>query len=296
MEVGESGVNLPSQVRGPDNPKMLERLTSDPSGWALFLGFWVLLFALAGAELWRPLHAGRDEPAGRIPGNVAMGLINAALSALLPLSTVFSAEYAARAGIGLMNLAPPPAVVAIVATVAMRSLATYAIHRLSHRLPVLWRVHRVHHSDTALDLSTGFRNHPLELAFVVPWLAAATVAFGLDAPTLLAYEAAALGFALWDHANLRLPLWFDRALRLLFVTPAMHHVHHSALRGETDSNYGDMLSIWDRLFGTYRVLEGEALDSIRIGLGPDFDPNASNLVRQLRLPLEGDSAASRSKA
>ena len=263
---------------------MLSRL-ADGAAWAPVAIFLLLLFALAAAELWRPLRIGRGDSASRIPGNVAMGLINAALALFLPLSTVLAAEWAAQSGLGLMNLAPPPLPVAIVATIALRSLAAYLVHRASHRFAWLWRVHRVHHADTELDLSTGIRNHPLELAFVVPWVAAVTIAFGLHAPTLLVYEAAALGFALWDHANLDLPPRLDRLLRLFVVTPAMHHVHHSAARAETDSNYGDMLSLWDRLFGTYRALDADALRAMRIGLGDAFDAGASSLVHQLRLPV-----------
>ena len=273
---------------------MLSRL-AQYSVWVPLGIFLLLLFVLAAAELRRPLHAGREEAPGRIPGNVAMGLINAALALFLPLSTVLAAEWAAQSGIGLMNLAPPPLPVAIVATVASRSLAVYLVHRASHRLPWLWRVHRVHHADTSLDLSTGLRNHPLELAFVVPWIAAVTIAFGLHAPTLLVYEAAALGFAFWDHANLDLPPRLDRLLRLFVVTPAMHHVHHSAVRAETDSNYGDMLSVWDRLFGTYRALDAAALRSMRVGLGDAFDPGASSLVHQMRLPVLTPVAPSESR-
>jgi sterol desaturase/sphingolipid hydroxylase (fatty acid hydroxylase superfamily) len=272
---------------------MLNRLVGG-SDWAPLVLLLLFLFALAAAELWRPLYAGREEAAGRIPGNVAMGLINAALALFLPLSTVLAAEWAARSGVGLMNVAPPPLPVAMVATVALRSLAGYLVHRASHRLPWLWRVHRVHHADTSLDLSTGLRNHPLELAFVVPWVAAVTIAFGLHAPTLFVYEAAALGFALWDHANLDLPPWLDRLLRVALVTPAMHHVHHSAKRAETDSNYGDMISLWDRLFGTYRALRPDELRAMRIGLGDAFDPGASSLVYQLRLPALTPAAPSES--
>jgi sterol desaturase/sphingolipid hydroxylase (fatty acid hydroxylase superfamily) len=268
---------------------VLSRLQFDDQAWGL-IAFVLMLFVLAAAEMWRPLYIARAEPKGRILGNVVMGLINGGLALVLPLSTVLSAEWAARHGLGLMNLAPTPLLVAIPATVAIRSLAAYLVHRASHRVAWFWRVHRVHHSDTALDLSTGFRNHPLELAFVVPWLAAVTIAFGLHAPTLVVYEAAALGFALWDHANLSLPPRLDRLLRLFLVTPAMHHVHHSAVSAETDSNYGDMLSAWDRLFGTYRALDCDALRAMRIGLGDAFDPGAASLLGQLRSPLAADPA------
>jgi len=271
---------------------MNRTLLGDQLGLAALL---VLLFLLAGAELWRPLHAYPSEPKGRIPANLLMGLINAGLALLLPVSTILAAEWAARHGVGLMNWAPPPLLAAIAATVALRSLATYAIHRLSHRLPWLWRIHRVHHSDTLLDLSTGLRNHPLELAFVLPWLIGASIVFGLHPPTLIVYEGVALAFALWDHANLNLPPALERPLRLLFVTPDMHHVHHSAARAETDSNYGDVVSIWDRLFGTFRALDRQALRGMRIGLGDAFDPGAASLVHQLRLPVLNPAASSESR-
>jgi sterol desaturase/sphingolipid hydroxylase (fatty acid hydroxylase superfamily) len=285
MESYRNGVNAQEESGNiSEHGVMLSRtlLGGDGLGLAVLLLF---LFLLAAAELWRPLHAYGAEPGGRIPANLVMGLTNAGLALLLPVSTVLAAEWAARHGVGLMNRAPPPLLVAIAATIAIRSLATYAIHRLSHRLSWLWRVHRVHHSDMRLDLSTGLRNHPLELAFVLPWLVAASLVFGLHAPTLIVYEAVALGFALWDHANLALPPRLERPLRLLFVTPAMHHVHHSAARAETDSNFGDVFSLWDRLFGTHRDLDHGALRGMRIGLGAAFDPGAASLVHQLRLPM-----------
>jgi sterol desaturase/sphingolipid hydroxylase (fatty acid hydroxylase superfamily) len=272
---------------------MLSRFLDQPPVWLPFLLFWPVLIALAAAELWRPLHLGQDEPASRIPVNVALGLINAALVALLPVSTVLAATWAASSGIGLLNVASAPFALAAVATVAIRSFASYAVHRLSHALPWLWRIHRVHHLDTALDLSTGLRNHPLELAIVVPALAGAAVAFGLQPGALAVYEALALPFALWSHANLRLPGRLDRALRWLLVTPAMHHVHHYARRSETDSNYGDVFSIWDRLLGTYSALDEPALRALRFGLGEAHDRGSAHLGAQLLSPLRREPSEAR---
>lgn len=263
---------------------MLSRL-ADGGALLPFLLFWPVLIAVAAAELWKPLYVGRAEPKGRIPVNVALGLINAGIVALAPLSSVVAAQWAADERIGLLNLAGPPLAVSVLLTVAVRSLASYAVHRASHELPLLWRIHRVHHSDIALDLSTGLRNHPLELAIVAPCLAAAAVAFGLEPRTLMVYEAVALAFALWTHANLRLAPKVDRTLRRLLVTPAMHHVHHSSRRPETDSNYGDVLSLWDRLFGTYRPLDEQALQAVRFGLGDAHDPHSASLPAQILSPL-----------
>jgi sterol desaturase/sphingolipid hydroxylase (fatty acid hydroxylase superfamily) len=266
---------------------MLSHILENPPAWLPFLLFWPILIAVAVAELWRPLYVGRSEPRSRIPVNVAFGLINAAIAALLPVSTVLAAGWAQRNDVGLLHLLDLPPAAAVAATVAARSLATYFIHRASHALPWLWRIHRVHHSDTALDLSTGLRNHPLELAIVAPALAAVTIAGGLDPLTLFAYEAIALPFNLWTHANLGLHPQLDRRLRLLLVTPAMHHVHHSARRAETDSNYGDLLSLWDRLFGTYAALDRQALQAVRFGLGEAHDQKAANLAAQMLSPLRG---------
>jgi sterol desaturase/sphingolipid hydroxylase (fatty acid hydroxylase superfamily) len=264
---------------------MLSRFLADQANWLPFLLFWPILIAVAAAELWRPLYVGRSEAKSRIPVNVAFGLINAGFAALLPISTVLAAAWAQRNGVGLLHRVDAPPAAAIGATVAVRSLATYLVHRASHALPWLWRIHRVHHADTALDLSTGLRNHPLELAIVAPALAAVTVAAGLDPLTLAVYETVALPFNLWTHANLRVPQRVDHRLRLLFVTPAMHHVHHSARRAETDSNYGDVFSLWDRFFGTYRMLDEQGLQTARFGLGDAHDPQAASLGAQMLSPL-----------
>jgi sterol desaturase/sphingolipid hydroxylase (fatty acid hydroxylase superfamily) len=254
--------------------------------WAAFGAFWAVVALLAMAELWRPLHVGRDEPAGRIAGNVGLGLVNAGFGLALPLSTVLPALWAAQHGVGLMNAVALPYPVVVILTLLLRNLATWLVHRASHAVPLLWRAHRVHHADVRLDLSTGFRNHPLELAYGVPWLAAVTVALGLDPVSLAGYEAVAIGFALWTHANFHLPPRADRWLRLVVVTPAMHHVHHSSRRHETDSNYGDVLSVWDRLFGTYRDLDEAEVQALRFGLGEAFDGHAASFVRQLAGPFD----------
>ena len=250
------------------------------------LPLWTALIALAGVEMWRPLLDRPDEPRGRIAGNVAMGLINAGLTLALPVSTVFSAEWAARHQIGLMNMVALPVIVTVVATVLLRSLATYGVHRLSHAMPLMWRVHQVHHSDTRLDLSTGFRNHPLDLAIAAPCLGLATIALGLNASTLITYEMVSVVFAVWTHTNVRLPERLDRALRTVLVTPAMHYVHHTSRREEYDANYGDMLSLWDRLFGTYRTVAADALVTRDFGLGDMSEGEAASLVRQLRSPFD----------
>jgi sterol desaturase/sphingolipid hydroxylase (fatty acid hydroxylase superfamily) len=260
-------------------------------GLGLFL---VLMALLAVAELIAPARREATEAPGRLPTNFGFGLINGALATLLPLSGVVAAGWAREQGIGLFNMVSMPAAALVLATLVLRSLLAYWIHRLFHRSPLLWRVHRVHHCDTALDLSTGFRSHPIELALVAGIAAAAAVLIGLSPEALLAYEIAAIAVVLGTHANVKIPERLDRALRSLMVTPAMHHVHHSAHQPQTDSNYGEVLSIWDRLFGTYSAPRTD----IRLGLGDFYDGDAASLPRQLLLPFgapDRAGAAARSR-
>lgn len=259
--------------------------SGDGLAWLLFGGFWLLLLALAAVETLRPLHAAPVEGRGRLLTNFAMGLIAALLYTLLPLTSVASAEWARREGFGLLNAVAPPPVAAAALTLLAWSLVNYWLHRGFHRWPWLWRLHRVHHADTAVDLSTGFRNHPGEVVAVALLRAALAVALGASVPGLIAYEAAAFAAVMWSHANFRIAAPVDRALRALLVTPAMHHVHHSAERSETDSNYGELLSVWDRLFGTYRASDASTLAAGRLGLGDAADEGSASLRRQLLSPL-----------
>lgn len=250
--------------------------------WMLAVAACLFLLAL---EARFPIHPTSDGPKGRLLANFGLGLVNAALFVVVPLSSVVAAAWAARQDVGLINLIPIPTAVAFAATILLRSLLAYILHVAAHRIPLLWRMHRVHHADTAVDLSTGFRHHPLELAFVAACHALFAVGLGLSAPALMVYEASAIILTLWTHANLQLPPLVERVLATLFITPAIHHVHHSAQQPETDSNYGELLSLWDRLFGTLRRLDENELRSLHVGLGPAYDSEAAHLLRQLALPF-----------
>lgn len=249
------------------------------------VGLVVLFVALTAVETVWPLVRRPVEARGRLLTNFGMGLLNFGVSGLLPLSVPAVALIAERNGWGLFNLAPLPFWAQAGGTVLAVSLAQYLFHRAAHAWPLLWRMHRVHHADTAVDLSTTLRNHPFELLFVVAWLCAVALALGLSAPVVVAYQVVALGFGLWGHANLRLAEPLDRILRWGLVTPPMHHVHHSAEVRETDSNFGEMVSLWDRLFGTYVVLSAVELEAMRRGLGDAEDEGAGRLRTQLARPF-----------
>ena len=265
------------------------------SGWGELVGIYewlpmaaglLLVIVVLGLELALPLHRAPKEGKGRLIANFGLGAINFSLFAILPLSSVLAAGFAQRQGFGLLNAIALPAAAAFVATILARSLVSYALHVLSHRAPLLWRMHRVHHADTAVDLSTGFRHHPLELLVAAACHGAAAALLGLSVPALVAYEAAAVALSLWSHANLRLPARVERLAAFVFVTPAAHHVHHSARRHETDSNFGEVFLFWDWLFGTLRRRDQGEVAAIPFGLGAEHDADAASLVRQLASPFE----------
>jgi sterol desaturase/sphingolipid hydroxylase (fatty acid hydroxylase superfamily) len=256
-----------------------------PPAWLPAAGALLLMMLLALAELARPLHRAPREGRGRLPTNFGFAILNALIFAALPLSTLLAADWARVHQVGFAHWLAFPFWAAILLTLVVRSLASYGLHRAAHAVPLLWRMHRVHHCDTAVDLSTGFRHHPGELLYIAAAFAALAVLFGFSVPALAGYELAAAIFALWTHANLRLPDRADRGLGWLFATPALHHVHHSASQAETDSNYGELLILWDRLFGTCRRLDIEALRATRFGLGEAHDAKAPNLLAQLASPL-----------
>lgn len=259
-----------------------------PSGEAsstVTLVYWLVLFLFVGLEFFAPqfqdLH--RDR---RWPTNFGLGLIVMAVIPLTPISALWASQWAQRHGIGLLNLLGDSWwVFAVIATIAIQSFASYATHLLFHKAPCLWRVHRVHHFDTAVDVSTGLRHHPLELLLMLVIDVPVAVVFGLVSWALIIYGTADAMFALFSHANIRLPASLDRTLRLMLVTPRIHAVHHSAHNPETDSNYGNVFTIWDRIFGTYCDLRADRPEAIQFGLVELRDQRASDLWWQLKSPI-----------
>ncbi len=266
-----------------------------PSAWWPVAGFLLLVVALTVFELLWPLHRHAQRDERRLVANFGLGIINVSIPSIIPVSAVIVAEWA-REGFGAFHWIGLPSWAAFSVTLLVWSLAVYGLHVLGHRVPLLWRVHRVHHADAEIDLSTGVRHHPLEPLYNSLILSGLTVLAGLDGLAIALYSLSAGAFALWTHANIRLPDGVDRALRTVLMTPAAHNLHHSARREETDSNYGDVLIIWDRLFGTYCDVQQADLPRVRIGLGDAFDPRAGHLFDQLRLPLKAAPSAPRSES
>jgi sterol desaturase/sphingolipid hydroxylase (fatty acid hydroxylase superfamily) len=232
----------------------------------------------------RPIAAAETASTpGRMVANFGLTMVNAACGVLLPVSAVAAAALAEEAGFGVFNQFAAPAWVLLPAALLIRTLLAYAFHRACHALPLLWRFHRVHHSDTQFDLSLALRSHPIEYLLRLVLLAAVTYALGLPVWTVVLAEAFCLLAELWEHTDMRLRPKWRRALEWVVLSPQSHRLHHSSELPLTDCNFGGGLVLWDRLLGTYR--NPDAVGPVRLGLGERFDPDAANLGRLLTLPF-----------
>jgi len=172
----------------------------------------------------------------------------------------------------------------------LMDLAIYLQHVLFHAVPGLWRLHRMHHTDLEFDVTTGLRFHPVEIVLSMVIKLAAVMALGAPAVAVLLFEVLLNATALFNHANIRLPVGLDRVLRWVMVTPDMHRVHHSVIPAETNSNFGFNLPWWDRLLGTYRAQPKAGHEGITIGIEQFRTPRDLWLDRMLPQPFRGQTA------
>lgn len=173
---------------------------------------------------------------------------------------VYSIEWLNAQKIGLFYIIELPFWVKLILGVVLYDLTTYWVHRASHKVPLLWRLHRVHHSDTTMDSSTTLRFHPLELVLIYQTGNILTAGvFGTDVNSMVLYYFIIYIFLFLEHANLRYPKWLNNTLGLFFVMPDHHRVHHQQKQFYTDSNFADIFIIWDRLFGTFKLMPVEQM-------------------------------------
>jgi len=250
--------------------------------FAVFFTILAVMTALQALFPRRPLSLGYR----RWPANLGIVVLDVLmLRLLLPAGAVGVALWAEQAGFGLLHAAGLTGWAAIVLAVLLLDLVIYTQHRVFHILPLLWRLHRVHHADQEIDVSTALRFHPLEILLSMAIKMAAIVLLGVPAAAVLIFEMLLNGMAMFNHSNVRLPLCLDALLRRIVVTPDMHRVHHSVIVGETNSNYGFNLSLWDRLFGSYRAQPEQGHDAMRIGLPGMQSGRADGLKDLLLLPF-----------
>lgn len=204
----------------------------------------------------------------------------------LPLATVVSvAQYADAMQFGLFHFITLPIWLEFMLVIILLDAAIWLQHLAMHKLPILWRVHQVHHTDTELDASSALRFHPLETVFSAIYKMLIAFLLGPAAAAVILFEILLNMAAMFNHSNLALPHWFDRRLRLFLVTPDMHRVHHSVYRAEHDRNFGFCLSIWDRIFATYKAQPDDGHMAMQIGLGGYQLSPTAKLGWALQLPF-----------
>jgi sterol desaturase/sphingolipid hydroxylase (fatty acid hydroxylase superfamily) len=212
------------------------------------------LILLVTLESWLPAAGGRHSRMRHTARNLALGLLNAL--ALAPLAAPLIANVAGRAEIsrfGLLNLLSLPPAISTVLAILLLDGWLYLLHRANHKLGFLWRFHRVHHSDPEMDTTTAIRFHAGEVLISSALRLAVIPLLGITLWQLLVYESLMAPVILFHHSNVNFPEKLDRWMRALIVSPAVHRVHHSRARIETDSNYSIIFSFWDRIGGTFRL-------------------------------------------
>ncbi len=246
-----------------------------------FLGGLLLFLVLELLAPYRPVSVSKVR---RWTINLTLAALNSAVLSLLLAPAVLQATtYVTARRLGVMNVVEVSPWVKISVTVVLMDCALYAWHLLNHRLPFLWRFHRVHHSDLNMDVSTATRFHIGELVMSGVVKIVLVFLLGADRSGVLIFESLLLFCAQFQHSSLKLPEWFETYFWTLFVPPSMHRIHHSVIIRERDTNYGTILSLWDRVFGT--LLAQADQGRIRIGLGAYQIADKLSLPRLMLMPF-----------
>lgn len=253
------------------------------------LGVFLGLFALlAAVEALAPRRVRSQSRSHRWVTNWGITLANTltlrAIAFALPLLAVGAAVDANAQGWGVFNLLGWPVWLEFVLAVLILDFSIWLQHLITHKVPLLWRLHQVHHADVDMDVTTAIRFHPVEIALSMLLKIGLVYLLGPAALAVIVFEIMLNGTAMFNHANIRLPLWLDAIVRRVLVTPDMHRVHHSVHRSEHDSNYGFALSIWDQMFGTYIAQPKAGHDDMQVGLEWQ-DDRPSRLGWSLSLPF-----------
>jgi sterol desaturase/sphingolipid hydroxylase (fatty acid hydroxylase superfamily) len=257
---------------------------------AIRLGFFFGVFAVMALwDLLAPRRAPSVSKAWRWTNNLGIVFLNTALVRVVFLTTAVALALSAEANRwGVLNHLALPAWLEMAAAVAALDFAIWLQHVTFHAVPALWRLHRVHHADLDYDVTTGARFHPIEILLSMLIKFAAILLLGPPAVAVLIFEVALNATSMFNHGNVRLPLALDRLLRLAVVTPDMHRVHHSIEDHETNSNFGFNLSLWDRLFGTYKARPDAGHERMTIGIREHRDEReVDRLPGMLALPFRG---------
>ncbi|HIF52002.1 MAG TPA: sterol desaturase family protein [Thiotrichaceae bacterium] len=245
-----------------------------------------LILIFAGLEIIWPRRTADEQSKFRRLNNLTLLFVNfIAVRYLVPWATLDVALIAAERDFGLLNIISVPMFLSVILTIVIFDFLIYIQHIIFHKLSFLWRIHRVHHTDLEFDVTTAIRFHPFEIILSMFYKLIAVYLIGPLAFAIILYEIILNAAALFGHSNIMLSTKFDSALRTLFVTPDMHRIHHSVIRNETDSNYGNVFSIWDKVFNTYRALPEAGYDDMVIGLDKFRQPSSGQVLQLLKNPF-----------
>ncbi len=267
-----------------------------------FILFFALLFVFSLAEVFEPKRVGPMRRKQRWLTNFLLTGLNVVVLSLLPVSFFSAAVWAHKNGLGIFNQFTLPFGLLIVANLLGRGFISFFTHYLMHKVPLLWRLHRVHHLDTEMDVSTTVRFHPLEFVAALLLGVPIVIGLGLSLWILLLYEIWDAAVNLFSHANIRVPGPVNRVLRYIIVTPDLHRVHHSSWQPETDSNFSAVFPIWDIIFGTFRTQTRAPQETMQLGLEEVRDQRTNRFAWLLgspfirRLTMKNETPISRSHA
>lgn len=254
---------------------------------SVFVGLLVLLI---GIELARPKRSLQRSRQSRWSSNaLVISIDTIVLRLLFPAAAVGVALWGSEYGYGLLNWIALPGWLTILLAFVILDFAIWAQHLLFHRIPWLWRLHRMHHTDIDVDVTTALRFHPLEMVLSMLIKMAVIILIGAPVTAVVLFEVVLNGVAMFNHSNIRLNTKVDRVLRLFIVTPDMHRVHHSWHKHETNSNYGFNLPWWDFIFATYRDQPQDGHDKMTLGINQFREPQDNQIHHILLQPFRGSS-------
>jgi len=253
---------------------------------SFFLGILVIMGAWETLKPRRTLNLSRSY---RWLNNLSLVVLNTLVVRLVfPTATIGMAVLANEQGWGILSLLEWPPVLIVIFSVVVLDFMIWLQHVTVHAIPVLWLLHRVHHADPDYDVTTGLRFHPIEILLSMVIKFFVIIALGPPVVAVIIFEVILNGMAMFNHSNVSLPKPIEKILRLFIVTPDMHRVHHSVEDDETNSNFGFNLSIWDKLFGTYKAQPRAGHDDMVIGINGFNKPEqVSRLIGLLNLPFKG---------
>jgi sterol desaturase/sphingolipid hydroxylase (fatty acid hydroxylase superfamily) len=265
-------------------------LTHEPA--VRLTAFAVVLAAMVIWEVLAPRRPRTLARRQRWPANLGIVVLNTLIVRLLfPAAAIGVSLTAETQGWGLLHRYDVPGWAAVVAGVVVLDLAIYLQHVMFHAVPALWRLHRMHHADLDIDVTTGARFHPVEIVLSMLIKFAVIAALGVPPAAVVLFEVLLNATSMFNHSNVRVASVLEPALRWLVVTPDMHRVHHSIEREETNSNFGFNLSLWDRVFGTYRAQPRAGHQAMTIGI-PDFRNagECNSITGMLAIPFHSGKA------